>query len=195
MYKGIFMALVVLAGAGCSSTEPVTKTYLLPDQNSELTMVFANKHQPVVIVRPVEVAEHLAGTGLVYQTSETEVVQAQQNLWAESLSRQLTRIVTEDLRQKQSRYWFDELTPAISSNSLPKLQVKFTQFNGHYSGLARLSGQWLLIDKQGEALARQPFSIQVPLEQDGYDAQVKALAEGVARLTNQISQSINGLTL
>lgn len=195
MYKGIFMALVVLAGAGCSSTEPVTKTYLLPDQNSELTMAFANKHQPVVIVRPVEVAEHLAGTGLVYQTSETEVVQAQQNLWAESLSRQLTRIVTEDLRQKQSRYWFDELTPAINSSALPKLQVKFTQFNGHYTGLAQLSGQWLLIDEQGEALARQPFSIQVPLEQDGYDAQVKALAEGVARLTNQISQSINGLTL
>ncbi|WP_243734577.1 PqiC family protein [Photobacterium lutimaris] len=188
------MALVLLIGAGCSSTEPVTKTYLLPEQNNELTMAFANKHQPVVIVRPVEVAEHLAGTGLVYQTSATEVVQAQQNLWAESLSRQLTRIITEDLRQKQSRYWFDELTPAVNSSTLPKLQVKFTQFNGHYTGLAKLSGQWLLIDKQGEALARQPFSIQVPLEQDGYDAQVKALAEGVARLTNQISQSINGLT-
>ena len=195
MLKGSLMALILLAVAGCSSTEPVTKTYLLPDQSSDLTMAFANKHQPVVIVRPVEVAEHLAGTGLVYQTSETEVVQAQQNLWAESLSRQLTRMITHDLRQKQSRYWFDELTPVVNSNALPKLQVKFTQFNGHYSGLARLSGQWLLIGEQGEALARQPFFIQVPLEQDGYDAQVKALAEGVARLTNQISQSMGGLTL
>ncbi|KHT63947.1 hypothetical protein RJ45_09220 [Photobacterium gaetbulicola] len=195
MYKAIILAFTLLAGAGCSSTEPVTKTYLLPDNSSDLTMAFANKHQPVVIVRPVEVAEHLAGTGLVYQTSETEVVQAQQNLWAESLSRQLTRIITQDLRQKQSRYWFDELTPVVSSSNLPKLQVKFTQFNGHYSGGARMSGQWLLVDKQGEALARQPFFIQVPLEQDGYDAQVKALAEGVARLTNQISQSINSLAM
>ena len=195
MFRGVLLALTVLLGAGCSSTEPVTKTYLLPDQSSDLTMAFANKHQPVVIVRPVEVAEHLSGTGLVYQTSETEVVQAQQNLWAESLSRQLTRIITQELREKQSRYWFDELTPVVNSNSLPKLQVKFTQFNGHYSGLARLSGQWLLIDEQGNALARQPFFIQVPLEQDGYDAQVRALAEGVARLTNQISQSINTITL
>ncbi|KLV07945.1 membrane integrity-associated transporter subunit PqiC [Photobacterium ganghwense] len=190
------VVLLALLLAGCSSSEPTTsKTYLLPTTETNLATSFANKHQPVVVVRPVQVAEHLSGTGLVYQTSETEVVQARQNLWAESLSKQLTRIITQELRQKQSRYWFDELSPVVSNANVPKLQVKFDRFNGHFTGLAQLSGQWILTDAEGRAVSRQPFSIQVPLESGGYDAQVLALSEGVSRLTTQISQSISQLTL
>ncbi|PSW19909.1 hypothetical protein C9I98_10645 [Photobacterium sanctipauli] len=193
MYRVILLALLALTG--CSASEPVVKTYLLPTNDNDQLVTYANKSQPLVIVRPVEVSAHLGGTGLVYQVSETEVVQAQQNLWAENLSMQLTRLITTDLRQKQSRYWFDELTPAISSVDTPKLQVRFTEFNGHYTGLAKLKGQWLVINKSGDVVSRQPFFIQVPLVESGYDAQVRALSEGVDRLTGQMSQYLGQLTL
>ncbi|MGF1688381.1 ABC-type transport auxiliary lipoprotein family protein [Photobacterium japonica] len=195
MYKSL-LAAAVLVLAGCSSTaEPVTTTYLLPMNEASTTLLSATAQQPVMIVRPVEVAQHLGGTGLVYQVSPTEVVQAQHNLWAESLSKQLTRAVIDDLRQKQSTYWFDQLTPVVNAMDLPKLQLQFTQFNGHYSGLAQLSGQWMVVNGEGEAVIRQPFFIQVPLAEDGYNAQVKALSEGVERLTTQISQRVSHLRL
>ncbi|MGF1683222.1 PqiC family protein [Photobacterium minamisatsumaniensis] len=185
-----FIFIFILALAGCSSSEPMVKTYLLPSHDNDQFMTYANKSQPLVIVRPVEVSAHLNSTSLVYQVSDTEIVQAQQNLWAENLTLQLTRLITTDLRQKQSRYWFDELTPAVGSVGLPKLQVKFTEFNGHFSGLAKLKGQWLVINQAGDVISRQPFFIQVPLEEAGYNAQVKALSVGVDRLTKQISQNI-----
>ncbi|MGF1704216.1 ABC-type transport auxiliary lipoprotein family protein, partial [Photobacterium makurazakiensis] len=180
---------------GCSSSEPAVKTYLIPNYDTDQFMTYANKSQPLVIVRPVEVSAHLNSTGLVYQVSDTEIVQAQQNLWAENLTVQLTRLITSDLRRKQSRYWFDELTPAIGSVGLPKLQVKFTAFNGHFSGLAKLKGQWIVINQAGDVISRQPFFIQVPLEEAGYNAQVKALSVGVDRLTEQISQNIGQISL
>ncbi|KLV05452.1 hypothetical protein ABT56_12165 [Photobacterium aquae] len=180
---------------GCSSTESVPKTYLLPLPDTAMTATMVNNSQPVVVVRPVAVAEHLAGTGLVYQISDTEVVQAQQNLWAEGLSQQLTRLVTNELRHKQSRYWFNELSPLLRAGQLPQLELKVSQFNGHYNGLAYVSGQWTLTDAAGNVVRREPFSIRVPLAESGYDAQVRALAEGVSRLTTQISQSVAAVDL
>lgn len=189
--------LIILGGllVGCSSqpTEPVSNTYLLPSGNQTVTSAIAT-NQPLLVVRPVEMAEHLSGNGLVYQLSDTEVVQAQQNLWAESVSEQLTRRINNDLRQKQSRYWPTELTPALSTMGVPRLQVKVNQFNGHYTGVAKVSGEWLLLDAKGALQGVYPFAFQVPLEQDGYDAQVKALSEAINRLTTQMAQRLSLFT-
>lgn len=188
MQKWLFLLVVMLAG--CSSQpEPVSTTYLLPPGGAESVLI-ATK-QPLLVVRPVEMAEHLSGNGLVYQLSETEVVQAQQNLWAESIRDQLTRRINQDLRRKQSRFWPTELTPALATSGYPRLQVKFSQFNGHYSGLAQISGEWMLLDGEGNLTGVYPFAFQVPLALDGYDAQVKALSEGVNRLTSQIAQKLS----
>lgn len=186
-----WLTLLVGILAGCSSQpEQVSNTYLLPSGGQEMATVIAT-NQPLLVVRPVEMAEHLSGNGLVYQLSETEVVQAQQNLWAESVSKQLTRRINHDLRQKQTKYWPTELTPALATSGVPRLQVKVSQFNGHYSGMAKVSGEWLLLDGEGALQGVYPFSYQVPLERDGYDAQVKALSEGINRLTTQIAQRLS----
>ncbi|MGF1691088.1 PqiC family protein [Photobacterium kagoshimensis] len=180
--------------SGCSSQPEVTRaTYLLPPTSS--SVVAANptplgQSQALLVVRPVEMAAHLAGMGLVYQVSETEIVQAQQNTWADSIAQQLTRRITADLRAKQKRYWPSELTPAMSSAGQAKLQVKFTQFNGRYTGNAALSGEYLVIDKEGKLQGVYPFQLQVPLAQSGYDAQVSALSQGVDQLTTQIAQRL-----
>lgn len=197
---GIFLLMMAVVLLGCSSQpEAVSTTYLLPSADSGTNgsetnmqqLVTRGKHQPLLVVRPVEMAEHLSGTGLVYQMSETEVVQAQQNLWAESISRQLTRRINKDLRYKQSRYWSTELTPALTISDSPRLQVKLSQFNGHYTGMAKLAGEWLLLGSDGELKGVYPFAFKVPLDQEGYDAQVKALSEGVDRLTTQIAQRLS----
>ena len=188
MKKGL--VVLVLALAGCSSQpNAVSNSYLLPI-NEQAIATQTSPEQPLLLVRPVEMAEHLAGTGLVYQTSDTEVVQAQQNLWAEGLSAQLTRKITDDLRHKQSLYWPTELTPALSLNGLPRLQVKFNQFNGHFSGNVRVSGEWLLFGGKGKLQGVHPFQFQVPQSKDGYSAQVTALSEGVSRLTAQIAERL-----
>ncbi|OAN11080.1 hypothetical protein A3K86_19090 [Photobacterium jeanii] len=187
---GSAMALSTLVG--CSSQpQDLRATYILPIASNTVAAVMPQRvNQPLLVVRPVEMAAHLSGMGLVYQTSDTEVIQAQHNTWADSIAQQLTQRITTDLRGKQTKYWPSELTPALSSAGLAKLQVKFTQFNGHYSGDAVLSGEYLLIDASGKLQGVYPFSLRVPLSQDGYDAQVSALSKGVDQLTTQIAQRV-----
>lgn len=187
-----WLLLLAVALAGCSShTTTVSHTYLLPTNGQGVAApTQVASEQPLLMVRPVEMAEHLAGTGLVYQTSDTAVVQAQQNLWAESIAAQLTRKITDDLRHKQSVYWPTELSPALAANGFPRLQVKFNQFNGHFSGKVKVSGEWLLLDGKGQLQGVYPFQYQVVQSEDGYDAQVKALSEGVFDLTTQIAEKL-----
>ncbi|MDX1301507.1 membrane integrity-associated transporter subunit PqiC [Photobacterium sp.] len=185
-----WLLLSALALTACSSQpDVVSNTYLLP-ASGQAAIIQADTQQPMLVVRPVEMAEHLAGTGLVYQLSETEIVRAQQNLWAESISEQLTRRINDDLRQKQTTYWPIELTPALATAGLPRLQVKINQFNGHFSGMAHISGEWLVVDGKGDLQGVFPFKFQVPLEQEGYNAQVKALSVGVSQLTSQIARRL-----
>lgn len=188
MKKCLLLLLVALTG--CSSqTTPARKTYLLPI-NEQAALSHVGTNPPLLIVRPVEMAKHLSGLGLVYQISDTEVVQAQHNLWAESISEQLTRNISNELRRKQSVYWPIETNPALSIANHPKLQIKFQQLNGHFSGVVKVSGEWLLLDGKGKLQASYPFQFQEPLQKDGYDAQVKALSECLSHLTSQIADKI-----
>ncbi|KXI21241.1 PqiC family protein [Photobacterium sanguinicancri] len=191
-FVGGIAAVALLSG--CSSQSEVARsTYLLPPISNSViaaSPIPQGQSQALLVVRPVEMAAHLAGMGLVYQVSDTEIVQAQQNTWADSITQQLTRRITADLRAKQKRYWPSELTPAMSSAGQAKLQVKFTQFNGRYTGNAELMGEYLVIDKDGKLQGVYPFKLQVPLAQSGYDAQVNALSQGVDQLTTQIAQRL-----
>ncbi|KDM90720.1 hypothetical protein EA58_15130 [Photobacterium galatheae] len=185
---------LVLTGCSSQPEESEITTYVLP-QAPEQTAPGLVTQQPLLVVSPVEMALHLTGTGLVYQTSETAVVQAQQNLWAEDIVRQLTRRINGDLRIKQSRYWPTERSAAIQTANVPKLQVRVNEFNGHYSGSAYFSGEWLLVEQAGNLKTIQPFSFQVPLKEPGYSAQVNALSEAVSRLTTQIAQRLSTSSL
>ncbi|WP_318498135.1 PqiC family protein [Photobacterium leiognathi] len=189
MKKWLLIAAVALVGTGCSSTEPVMTTYMLPMSTTANTAHNVS-NKSLLIVRPVEVAAHLAGTGLVYQTSPTEIVEAQQNLWGEALGKQLTRRITQDLRQKQTKFWPTQLTPTLSTAGVPRLQIRINQFNGVYTGVAEVAGEWLLINGNGDLQTVHPFTFRVPLAKDGYPAQVEALSKGVDELTTQLAQSI-----
>jgi hypothetical protein len=57
--------------------------------------------------------------------------------------------------------------------------------------MAKISGEWMLVKSDGDLNDVYPFQFQVPLQEEGYDAQVKALSEGINRLTTQIAQRLN----
>jgi hypothetical protein len=188
MKKWFIIAAMTLAVSGCSSAPEGVNTFLLP-AGKTLTVSHAN-NQPLLIVRPVEVAAHLAGNGLVYQTGPTNIVQAQHHLWAESLGVQLTQQITQQLRLKQRRYWSSDLASQLTMGKGSRLLVKFSQFNGSYTGNAELRGEWVWLSSAGKVLSVHPFDYQIPLQKDGYPALVNALAQGVERLTTQIAANI-----
>ncbi|BAJ00221.1 PqiC family protein [Shewanella violacea] len=188
MKKWLVITVLTLM-VGCSSTPSELVTYLLPSGNTASAAHHGND-QNLLIVAPVDVASYLADMGLVYQVSPTEIVEARQSLWAEGLSKQLTRRITNDLRQKQTGFWPTQLTSTLSTAGIPRLQIRINRFNGVYTGVAEVAGEWMLIDAKGELQTVHPFIFSVPLAADGFAAQVEALSLGVDELTTQVAVSL-----
>lgn len=188
--KRVFLLISALL-AGCSSTPETTGSmYLLPQAESQVTSSAAVTERPLLVVRPVELASYLNDSGIVYRTSESQIIQAKQNQWAQSISEQITQRIIADLRHKQSHYWPVKVHSLIDQSGENKLQLSLHKFNGSYQGNAELEGEWMLIDAEGKVKSRSPVKILIPLQDEGYDALVKALSDGLSNLTDNMAQQL-----
>ncbi len=185
------LLLVSALLAGCSSSPETTSSmYLLPQTGAQTLSSPASSAHPLLVVRPVELASYLNNSGIVYRTSESQVVQAKNNLWAQSISEQITQRVINDLRQKQNHYWPVKVHSLLEQSGELKLQLNLNRFNGNYQGNAELEGEWMLIDGNGKVKRRAQVKILMPLQDEGYDALVNALSSGLNNLTNNIAQQL-----
>ena len=192
MKKTLILTTMVFLLGACSSGPARTTSYLLTRPEQTATADF-NAATQVIILAPVSMDSLLENQGIVYQTSATETVVARQHLWAENLSTQLSRRLLNGLRQSQGEYWVMRSNPQMNTPSALRLLVSFSQFNGSYLGNAVISGDWTLLNGQGDLLQSQPFRYQEPLASDGYPALVNALSQATDRLTAELSQSLTGL--
>ncbi|GEA50806.1 hypothetical protein VIN01S_16100 [Vibrio inusitatus NBRC 102082] len=154
-----WMILIVALFVGCTSSESIeTKTYLLPNIKPEHKLGFDEVS--------VQMPSYLEGPGIVYRLSETEIEVASHHVWAGNLRNMLV----DQLQQYQM--------PEASSGT--KLSVRFERFNGSYTGNAELKGHWQLGSQNGD------FDIKQPLDDEGYDALVLALSQGVSSLMIEV---------
>ncbi|WP_413701761.1 membrane integrity-associated transporter subunit PqiC [Psychromonas sp. KJ10-10] len=158
--------------------------FLLPVK--QITPI-ASESAPILVLK-TDLADYLNQVGLVYRVSETQVIQAQQNRWADKISDQISQHLINDLRTKQIVYWPVQLDSALALNNQTQLLVRFSKFNGEYTGTAELSGEWLLIDEQGKLINREYFQINKPLKTEGYEQLVFSLSEGLEELASTIAR-------
>lgn len=186
--------LIVLCSAllaGCAGSAPPS-TYVLPSETRAASDVAhagtANENEPLLAIRGLSLAPFLDVQGIVYQLDDVRLQEAGGHQWAEPLTAQLERGLRDRLaaRLPQDRVMLDRAidgeTPALS------LRVEIDRFQGHHSGHAVVGGHWQLRDGQGEPLAQRGFDIEQPLAADGYPALIRALAEGLDRLADEISE-------
>jgi hypothetical protein len=188
--KRVFLLVAALL-AGCSSAPETTSSmYLLPETDTKALSSAMMTERPLLVVRPVELASYLNDSGIVYRSSESQITQAKHNQWAQNISEQITQRVIADLRQKQNHYWPVKVHSLLDQSGENKLQLSLNKFNGTYQGNAELEGEWMLIDADGKVKRRYPVKIVMPLQDEGYDALVKALSAGLSNLTDNIAQQL-----
>ncbi|MCA2415638.1 MULTISPECIES: PqiC family protein [Vibrio] len=192
MKRVFFLSIALFVGlTGCSSA-PETKgaLYLLPKAEPVTLSSSDISQRPTLVVRPVKLASYLNDSGIVYRTSETQVIQARNNQWAHSISEQITQRVVTELRHKQTHYWPTEMNNLLDQNDEAKLQLTLNKFNGSYKGNIEIEGEWLLINAEGKVEKSAPIQISQPLQDEGYGALVDALSVGLEKLTSEIAQKI-----
>lgn len=190
IFQKLFMVMLVALFtllAGCSS-KGVDNNYFqlannLPNQPSQ-AMKTTNRF---IWIESINVASFLNKQGIVLQTENIKYVTANHNLWLSSLSQQLEDRLAQDLTLLLPNY-------LVSSKSIttPTLTVKIfiDGFHGSYTGDAIIKGRWVVADSKNK-IETKSFERHVPLENNGYDALVKALSKGWQEEELDFANSIN----
>ena len=170
MMKWIPVALALLLSA-CSST-PQKTYYQLPALGTP-AQVSGSTTSRQLWLEHVSVADYLAQSGVVYQTNDVQYVIAQNNLWASPLDQQLQQTLVTNLSSALPG-WVVSSQPMSSEQDV--LNVTISGFHGRFDGKAIIRGEWML--KHHGLLFKRPFNLELKLDEDGYDALVRTLAEG-----------------
>lgn len=186
MKKWLTLAAVLLLSA-CSSSENKTY-YQLPVAHSAAAQSTFMQESRRLWVEQVAIPDYLAGSGVVYQTSDVQYVIASNNLWASPLDQQLRTTLVANLSARMPG-WIVASQPL--GNDQDTLNVSVSGFHGRYDGRVIVSGEWLL-HHQGQ-LIKRPFNIVLKQPQDGYDAMVTLLAQAWAQEATAIAEEINRL--
>lgn len=185
------LALAAVALTGCAGQSTPTNRFTLPEADSPLSSATAGARTGAqarqLAVSPVEVASYLDQEGIVMQTSDIELAAANQNLWAEELSHQLTRRLRQSLTADLPGVTV--LSAAQSSTDAQRLTLSVDQFQGRYDGQAVASGEWQLHD--GNRLVTQHhFDVTQPLSDDGYPALVRSLGTAWEAVAQRVAEEI-----
>jgi len=188
--KGLAICFALLLSA-CSSD--ADKHYyqlpvVSPSAGSEVSVSPVTGMAPRSLwVEPVTVSDYLSGNGIAYQTSDVQYVIAANNLWASPLDQQLQQSLVSNLSQ-QLPGWLVSGT-MTGSNDYDTLSVNVTGFHGRYDGKAVITGSWIL--QSNNKTLRQPFSLILSQDKDGYADLVRTLSAGWQKEAAQIAQKIN----
>ncbi|WP_192458616.1 membrane integrity-associated transporter subunit PqiC [Musicola keenii] len=181
MMKRWSLLLLLLLGA-CSS--PQKNYYQLPAVTSSSAVVSQTAGRQL-LVAPVTLTDALAGNGIVFQTSDVRYTLTTQNQWASPLDQQLQLALLTTLRSGLPGW---DVTTSGAGATPVTLQVNVTAFQGRFDGRAIVRGEWVLRDKS--RVVTQPFNVEVSLREDGYDALVKALAQGWQQVSLSLAHQV-----
>lgn len=178
------MLLVPLLLSACASQSTPATRYVLP--GAQLASPPASPAGTLQVTSP-RLPHYLDVEGIVMQTDDITLREANTHQWAEAIGRQLERGMRARLSKALPRWRV--VRDAASNDQAITLRLEVDQFQGRQDGRAIASGQWQLIDPQGDVLAMETFNADTPLEEDGYPALVRALGKSWDKVSEQIAQA------
>ena len=173
-YRIFLITLMSWTVMGCTTMVPPSSEYLLMDVGLRAAQVQSTKAASVQLM-PIVVANYLAGNEIVLVTKQGEVHRSQNNLWAETLSPQLTRLTQQRLEKTLPAItWFGG--QRLPSYAIALLNIEVDDFYSDLEGMIHISGRWQVISATGELSLSNTFYVTGELQSDGYSTMVKTLS-------------------
>ncbi len=142
---------------------------------------------PVVAVR-VTLPDYLDTTDIVIRTGANELKPDHDAQWGESLAKDATRVLTEDLRaglpSADVMMW-----PSRSSRAADYIvAVDLNRFDSNPAGDTVAEGRWTITDAAGRELASAPVRREEKANGGGYDAIAAAMSRSLMGVSAEIAE-------
>lgn len=177
--------------AGCVRSTPVQYYHLSALAAQEERSQLAAPKSATIGLGPVQLPEYLDRPQIVSRTSANRLLLADRHRWAEALTENMARTLSEDLA------WLLD-TDRIILHPWPRtrdidcqITIQVLQFEGGPDGAAHLTARWTVLGKDGQSLLaerRSKVTVQAtPQDQEGM---VIALSQSVLRLAREIAAEL-----
>ena len=143
----------------------------------------------LVVVGPVDLAEYLDQPSLVMQQGRHTFHVAQYHVWAEDLSRALTRALAHDLDQHATPYRFEDRADQHGATAVRQIRLRIDRFHPTDQNQVVLAGQYWIYHKN-QLLVRRSFALQGDLQENGYPHAVDRMRQIVRQLADQLADAL-----
>ena len=189
------LAVSLMAMVGCASTEPA-RFYLLhaiPDAEAEKT-VATSENDITVGIGPVEFPRYLDRPQIVTRISKTELQLDEFGQWAEPLTHNFSRILTENLSLLLSTERIFSYPWAGSTQVDYQVTVEVTRFDGTPGDSVTLNARWAILNGgEKDVLVKKKSSYRQPASGKSYEALVSAKSQALADLSREIATAIKAI--
>jgi len=141
---GMAVTLATLVICGCAIS-PAPRLYLLRSEMSPTSHIAKDENdKPLIILRPIQMAEYLNRPQIVLRKDEREVAHAEFDRWAEPLDSQTLTYLTDTLASGLKD--FDVRSFPWRGNTEPTYEIKISiiQLDGTPEDSVRLIANWLI---------------------------------------------------
>ena len=194
-HPAITLAIVALLFGGCLGRSPSPRYYALSSmpEGQQISKRTSPAHQAVIGIGPVKLADYLDESQIVTRTSDHQLVKAEYDRWAGSLSDNLTNVLADNI---------GFLVPTTSillypwRTDLPidyQVLVDVIRCDARLGEAVWLEARWSVLQGPDKKLLKmQRASIQEPVTGADYAALVAAQSRALAQLSQEIAEAIRG---
>ena len=194
MKRNLLLVALVLVQSACSiggPSKPSRFYVLTAGAESPETVRGPGNAGLSVAVGPVSLPDALNRPQIVTHVESNRIELAEFDRWAGDLNQDLVRVLTQDLIAHLGTDNVAAYPWQGADRPMYQVAVTFFHFDGELGKRADLSGNWQVLDGRGGCqLAVHRFDITETPSGADYAAFVKALSEGLNRLSRDIAGAI-----
>lgn len=190
--KKILVATVLCSFlVGCNSS-PQKKYYYLntiPSEQKTLTPSTDNI-TTVIGIGPVEIADHLQRSQIIYSQTNNQLTVADNDYWAEPLDKGIARVIALNLIQRNDKRSFTTFPWRNDSKPQYSLRIQINSLT-RADNEASIIATWELMDNNTKAnLQRRNFIRSIPAE-SGAKNLAQAYSKLLAELAGEMDEALS----
>jgi uncharacterized protein len=191
----VTLAIVALFVGGCLSRSPSPRYYALSSvpEGQQTRKGTSSAQNAVIGIGPVKLADYLEESQIVTRTSDHQLLKAEYDRWAGSLSDNLTNVLADNI---------GFLVPTTNILLYPwrtdltidyQVLVDVIRCDARLGEAAWLEARWSVLQgPDKKLLAMNRASIREPVTGADYAAVVAAQSRALAQLSKEIARAIQG---